>query len=294
MTIKKTVLSIMIFLVFAIGKSHAQYLDFGHDSLTREYLFYSPPNLPENAPLVIVMHGYSGNAMMAFKGCKMNAVADEHGFAVCYPQGTKDSKGHGFWNVGYDFHKGVTIDDVGFIVQLVKHLQKEHHLSPENTFAAGISNGGEMCYLLACEAPDMFAAVAPVAGMMLQKIFDNCSPTRPIPIFEIHGTKDKLTPFEGDIHGHDGWGAYPSIPFTIDYWVKLNKCTAFKKEKLADINTEDGSHVLSEKYLNGIHGNQVWLYKIINGGHDWPGTTGNRDIEASREIWAFFSQFIKK
>jgi polyhydroxybutyrate depolymerase len=291
---RTTTLSIVIFLFYATGYSYAQFLNFDHGSLTRQYLYHSPPNLAENAPLVVVMHGFTGNAMGVLKVSKMNAVADAHGFAVCYPQGTKDLKGKTFWNVGYDFHKGVTIDDVGFIVQLVKHLQKEHNLSPKNTFATGMSNGGEMCYLLACEASDIFTAVAPVAGMMLQNIFDNCSPTRPIPIFEIHGTKDKVNRFTGDIHGHDGWGAYPDIPFTIDYWAKRNKCTVAKTQILPDINTKDGSHVISEKHLNGIHGNQVWLYKIINGGHDWPGDSGNQDIETSREIWSFFSQFITK
>jgi polyhydroxybutyrate depolymerase len=284
----------MIFLFCAIGESNAQFLNFEHGSLTRQYLYHSPPKLPENAPLVVVMHGYTSNAMAALKESQMNAMADEHGFAVCYPQGTIDSRGKTFWNVGYDFHKGVTIDDVGFIVQLVKHLQKEHNLSPKNTFATGMSNGGEMCYLLACEASDTFKAVAPVAGMMLQKIFDTCNPTKPIPIFEIHGTKDEINRFTGDIYGNDGWGAYPDIPFTIDYWAKLNKCTVTQTEILPDINTNDGSYVISEKHLNGIHGNQVWLYKIINGGHDWPGKSGNQDIETGREIWSFFSQFITK
>ena len=31
--------------------------------------------------------------------------------------------------------------------------------------------------------------------------------------------------------------------------------------------------------------------KVINGGHQWPGTFGNMDIDASNETWRFVSKF---
>ena len=290
----KDTLLLLVLLPFlcAIAAPEPPYQNFEHDGMTRQYLYYAPENLPENAPLVIVMHGFTSNAMASWQGSGMNAVADEHGFAVCYPQGSTDAKGNTFWNVGYDFHQGVTVDDVGFLTSLVKYLQQEHHLSPENTFATGHSNGGEMCYLLACEASDVFRAVAPVSGMMLKKIFDTCSPARPIPLFEIHGTADGINRYGGDITGADGWGAYPDIPYTIDYWVKQDQCTVTQIDTLPDIVSSDSSFVISEKHLNGLNGCQVWLYKIINGGHEWPGESGNQDINTAREIWSFFAQFI--
>jgi len=281
-------------LLFAIGDLKAQFQNFKHNGKTRQYIYYSPSNLQAKAPLVFVLHGYTDNALSFQDHSAMNAIADEYGFAVCYPQGTIDFRGNRFWNVGYDFHKGVTIDDVDFLVQLAQCLQNEHSLSPQNTFATGMSNGGEMCYLLACEASNIFKAVAPVAGMMLQKIFNNCNSKRPIPIFEIHGTSDEINRFEGDINSNDGWGAYPDIPFTINYWIEINGCISTQIDTLPNISTIDSSIVISEKYINGINGNQVWLYKIINGGHDWPGSSGNKDINAGREIWLFFTEFITK
>ena len=44
-------------------------------------------------------------------------------------------------------------------------------------------------------------------------------------------------------------------------------------------------------YTGGIGGNEVWLYKVINGGHDWPGASGNMDINSSQEIIDFFYRF---
>jgi hypothetical protein len=42
-----------------------------------------------------------------------------------------------------------------------------------------------------------------------------------VPILEIHGTNDNVTYYDGDPNNNDGWGAYPSIPETIDFFVNL-------------------------------------------------------------------------
>jgi polyhydroxybutyrate depolymerase len=155
-----------------------------------------------------------------------------------------------------------------------------------------MSNGGEMCYMLACQANDTFKAVAPVAGMILQDILDECQDSNPIPIFEIHGSEDNITPISGDPNNNDGWGAYPSIPFTINYFSEKNECSTLQTETLPDIDLSDGSYVVSEKHLNGINNNEVWYYEIIGGGHDWPGAWGNMDINAGEEAWLFFQKYI--
>jgi polyhydroxybutyrate depolymerase len=281
------------FIVFVTGTLEAQYHEFIHDDLTRQYIYYSPSNIQVNAPLVFVLHGYTSDALTIQKYAGMNDIADKYGFSVCYPRGTVDHRGNRFWNVGYDFHPGVTTDDVGFLVELARHLQYEYRHSPQNTFVTGMSNGGEMCYLLACQASATFKAAAPVAGMMLQTFFENCDTANAIPIFEIHGTSDEVNRFNGDIEGKDGWGAYPDIPSTINYWIESNRCTSTQIDTLPNINTYDSSFVVREKHLNGINGNQVWFYKVINGKHDWPGSSGNMDIESSHEIWMFFDKFIK-
>ena len=141
-----------------------QTFNFLHNGLNREYIYYAPVNIQPDAPLVFVAHGFTGSAQGIMNYCGMNTVADQNGFAVCYPQGTSDSWGDNFWNVGYDFHSGVTVDDVGFIVSLASYLQSTYQLSTVNTFFTGMSNGGELCYLLACEVPNVFRAFAPVAG----------------------------------------------------------------------------------------------------------------------------------
>ena len=67
-------------------------------------------------------------------------------------RGTMDASNNRFWNVGYDFTSNSTVDDVGFITSLATYLQTTYNLSTVNTFFTGMSNGGELAYLLACQA----------------------------------------------------------------------------------------------------------------------------------------------
>jgi polyhydroxybutyrate depolymerase len=289
---KYKLLVLVSFMILFSFISQAQYSSFEHDGISRQYIYYEPTELNEQMPLVFVMHGFTGDAGNIRNYSAMNQFADQYGFAVCYPRGTIDSSGDRFWNVGYAFHQNETVDDVGFLTALAVYLQETHELNPDYTFATGMSNGGEMCYMLACQAYNTFKAVAPVAGMILQDILDECDGSSPIPLFEIHGSQDSVTPLAGDPNNNDGWGAYPSIPFTIDYFAEKNECTTVDTETLPDTDPSDGSFVVSEKHLNGINNNEVWYYEVVGGGHDWPGAWGNMDIDAGEEAWLFFQNYI--
>lgn len=289
-------MSIFLSLVFVCCNEDKQDSDipmgkFEHNGLTREYIFYASDNIPENAPLVVVLHGFTSNARKIMNYSEMNTMAKENNFAVVYPQGSKDADSNTFWNVGYDFHSGINTDDVDYIVELVRYLQDKFTLSVRNTFLTGMSNGGEMCYLVACKRPEVFKALAPVAGTMLQSFFNDSNSIYPIPVFAVVGTNDDITNYNGDINNLDGWGAYQSIPFIINYWAEAINYTSVLTDSLPDINKKDSSYVVSEKYLNNQTGNEVLFYKVINGGHDWPGAWGNMDINTSKKIWSFFEKY---
>ena len=134
-----------------------------NQGLEREYYLYRPEGLKAGAPLVIVLHGYGGSALKGKKA--MMDVADKNGFAVCYPQGIKDPKGKPGWNVRYPSQEGMKTDDVKFLIALSKELQKRFDLSPKNTFLTGMSNGGDIIYLIAMRAPKAFKAMASIAGL---------------------------------------------------------------------------------------------------------------------------------
>ena len=267
----------------------------------REYLLHIPKNIQPYAPLVFVLHGL-GSTNSFIKGfSQMDNVADKNGFVVCYPQGTRTSentaftkKGTSFWNVGYDIHENETVDDLSFIKSLAIFLQKEYDLDPEKTFVTGMSNGGDMSYLLGCEASNIFKAIAPITGCMMLWIYESCIKNDPVPVFHVHGTKDSVTYYNGDVENKYKWGAYVSVESSIKFWTDRNQCTVSSLDTLLDIDKTDGSYIIREKHLDGINKNEVWFYKIINGGHEWPMYRakhfGNRDINTSEEIWNFFSE----
>ena len=253
------------------------------DGLERTYRLYLPEGVPDDAPLVFVLHGYGGNFNLDRYG--MNEAADRHGFAVCYPQGVKDGRGKTCWNVGYPFQADMTVDDVSFLCELAGLLQDKYGLSRKNTFCTGMSNGGEMCYLLAYSRPDVFAAVAPVSGLTLEWMYRDCDTPAPIPLFEIHGTEDRTSAWEGDLENKGGWGAYLPVEIAVGYWVAANRCVREQTDTLALRRHP----VVAHRVVGGTGGNEVWLYEVVDGGHSW----AEKDMDTSEEIWRFFGRFVK-
>jgi polyhydroxybutyrate depolymerase len=260
-----------------------------HNGISRDYILYIPENLPTNAPLVVVSHGYTSSAktMMSYSG--MNKVADEEKFLVVYPQGTKDQRGNNFFNVGYEFHASSKVDDLGFIKALVTKLTDDYQVNPNHIFATGMSNGGDLSYFLACYASDMFQAVAPIAGTMMQTTIETCKPQKGMPIFAVHGKADEVTYFDGDMANRDKWGPYPGIPAVIEHWVDVNAVEISKQVDLDNITnfTESNEALSFDRYVSETSDHEVWLY-IHSGGHDW----SLKELDTSSEIWNFFTRYI--
>lgn len=257
-----------------------------HKGVEYTYNIYLPNDLPADAPLVIFFHGY-GSTNIHKRDLGLNAAADKHGFAVCYPQGPTDNRGHSCWAVGYSFHTdaGWERDDIGFTKRLVRHLQREYGLSRHNVFATGHSNGGEMSYLLAYEAPDVFAAVAPISGLTMEWMYRQLTPKCAVPLLEIHGTADTVSKWEGDPDNNDGWGEYIAVPRAVALWAAVNRCTHELTEELPTVR----NRVIAHRYVEGTNGNEVWLYEIVGGSHAWP----DGDLNTAEEIWKFFSKYLK-
>ena len=279
---KKLLLILLYFPMIGFGQ---QTFNFVHNGLNREYIYYAPTNLQIDAPLVFVAHGYTGSAQGIMNYCGMNTIADQNGFAVCYPQGTSDSWGN-FWNVGYDFHDGFTVDDIGFLESLASYLQSTYQLSTSNTFFTGMSNGGEMCYLLAFDGSNIFKAFAPVAGTVFPNgLINNLfTPNVSVPFFVTHGDNDDVTLIQGDPFDQF-WGAYLSVDTLVDFWVNENSLTDLVIDTFPNINNNN-KITISHKYSSNVVDNEVWLY-THQSGHNW-GDDGDMVIE--QEIWDFFNK----
>ncbi len=283
----KIIINIIIIFVLAGEGFSQKTFSFQFDNKDREYILYLPVNLKNDAPLVFVFHGYSGNAKGTMKSFGMNKLADKHGFAVCYPQGLIDHDGNHFWQVGYKFHKNINVNDVDFICALAESLQQKYKLSKNNTFITGFSNGGDLCNLLLCQTSGIFRAAAPIISCIMKETYDSCTNSKPVPVFLLNGTKDNITYWNGDMNDSQGYGAYLSTEKMLSFRIKQNNATLFSCDTIVNPEKSDTTSVIIQKYINSNSKNQVWMYKVVNGGHGYPDY-----INLSQEIWNFFNHFI--
>jgi len=84
----------------------------------------------------------------------------------------------------------------------------------------------------------------------------------------------------------------------LNFWIKANQCSSeFVTSNLEDKDPIDGSTVQHITFQNCKSNSTVELYKIVDGGHRWPGTeapNSNKDILAEQEIWNFFHKYKLK
>ena len=264
---------------------------FNHNGLNRMYTLYKPDNLKEKAPLVFILHGYTSNSTNIMNYSAMNSIADQHGFMVCYPQGTRNLyTGQTHWNA--NLKEMSSVEDSSFLNDLAKKLQAEYNLSDKNTFVGGMSNGGFMSYTLGCERSDTFKAIASITGTMSGYDWRNCNPGK-VPVLQISGTNDMVVPMDGSMSSAGGWGGAPHIEKIMTYWSNINECNKTKSENVLNADNTDNSYVKLDKKTDCYSNHEVWLYTVYGGGHTWPGAWGNMDISASEEIWKFFSKYIE-
>jgi polyhydroxybutyrate depolymerase len=252
---------------------------------TRRYLLYIPesydPSVP--TPLVITLHGFAQWPANQAAVSRWNKLADEYGFIVVYPAGTRFPMR---WHTG---DGSEATKDVTFISDLVDKLSAEYNIDPARIYANGISNGGGMSFLLSCKLSERIAAFGSVAGAY-NTPWDACNPSRPVPAIIFHGTADPIVPYQGGPSGPSGF-TFPSIPDWVATLAARNGCDAAPQDLPAS------GDVSGVQYTNCA--GDVDFYTIAGGGHSWPGggylpkfIVGNtsHDIDASRTMWDFFQQ----
>ena len=235
------------------------------------------PNVPTT--LVINFHGLLSNANQQAWFSQMNEHAEAAGIIVAYPQGVGSS-----WNAGSCCGSAANqeVDDVAFVRELVEHLSTVLCVSPKRVFATGMSNGGFMSHRLACEASDVFAAIAPVAGVL--GVDTATCGARAVPVMHFHGTADLLVPYEGG-----GVTGSPSVDETIDFWVGHNACATGP-----EVTFQQGD-TTCETWTDCTDGANVTRCRVEMGGHCWPGNAiclsgaSTAEIHASAAALDFFA-----
>lgn len=259
-----------------------------HDGRDRTFWLDVPSTLPDATPVVLLLHGYSDSGTAIREDSGFAVLAEREGFLLLTPDGTKDDRGLRFLDVGYDLHRH-RVDDAGLLRALAARMVTDLGADPDAVFATGMSNGGDMSYLLACEDEPFVAAIGPVAGAMFGTHAPSCAPNRRVSVMELHGTDDDVTWWDGDPENEGGWGPYWGVEAGIEHWVAHNALELTEAVDLPDLDPYDGQTVRLFRAWTAVDRTEVRLYTIFGGGHTWPGTYGTQDLDATEEIWAFFA-----
>ncbi len=286
------IISLLLIAVIYLSlqfKTNGQIISGGR---VRKYLIYVPDSYdPDNpTPLVISIHGFVQWPAHQQSMTGWNELADENGFLAVYPRGT------GFplrWNTrSVTDVSGPEVDDLGFFSDLLDHLGDSYNIDPDRIYVNGMSNGGGMSDLLACELSDRIAAIGGVAGAYHYPRED-CDPGRPVPVIAFHGLEDQVVPYMGGVSSRDERYTFPPIEDWATSWAANNACTS----TLTEVKVTE--HIMRLDYLDCEENAQVVFYRVEDGGHTWPGGEKlpvwiagytNQEINASALMWEFFAE----
>jgi poly(hydroxyalkanoate) depolymerase family esterase len=248
-----------------------------------------------NRPLVVMLHGCSQTASDFATGTGMNALADELGCLVLYPQQSQRANLARCWNWHRPKNQARGEGEPALIVALTRHVIALAAGNPKRVFIAGISAGGSAAAIIGAAYPDLFTAVGVHSGVALGTIRTLPSALaamrgegrarstgrapRPLPTIIFHGDEDRVVhPSNAAAFLNTLERSQPGPLISRTYYGKSGKGRDFTRK----LYRSSGGNILLEDWT--IHGS----------GHEWSGGsafasyTDPRGPDASREMMRFF------
>jgi polyhydroxybutyrate depolymerase len=257
--------------------------------LDRTYLRYVPATYEagEPAPVVFEFHGHGSSAARQIAYGDFRPLSDRHGFVLVVPDGQGTPRHFTLLGAA-----GAEADDVEFAKALLDRIEADLCIDPRRVYATGMSNGGALSSVLACRAPDRFAAVAPVAAFFFVPGCASATTSRPAPLLAIMGDSDPVVPYAGGRVNCCGNPNIPAAEATVASFAEQSHCA----EPPVDDHPKP---TIRHRHWTGCSAdNAVELYTVEGGGHTWPGSsfkvdrlgaTSDQHV-ATDTIWAFFEQ----
>jgi predicted esterase len=149
----------------------------------RDTLLYVPAAVKEPAPLVLYLHGATGNEQQGIR--RLRALADEFGFLLLSPASQEDT-----WDAilsGYG-------PDVRLIDQALTKVFAQCRVDERKIAICGFSDGASYALGLGLSNGDLFQKVAAFSPGFIPSGVQRTGAPR---IFISHGTRDEILPIEG-------------------------------------------------------------------------------------------------
>lgn len=169
------------------GDIHLAYRSAVDQSL-QPYRLYVPAGYRSDRkwPLAVALHGWGGDENTLFEGRRngeIKRVAEAHGYLVVCPKGRGPTS----------FYLGAAEQDV---LEVIASVRRDYAIDDERIFLLGHSMGGHGAWAIAASHPEMFAAIAPIAGIGSPLVTGRLKRLAGIPWLVTHGTADQVVPIE--------------------------------------------------------------------------------------------------
>ncbi len=192
--------------------------------------------VPEDAagplPAVMFLHGAGGAGTGAVNPNGMGQSLNARGYVAIGPNGL-DREGR--FGTGWSFHpeRPKMRDEIAFLEQVADDASARFGVDRDSIMLAGFSIGGSMASYVACDAPDTFAAYAPVAGSFWRPHPEACA--GPVHLLHTHGWRDKTVPLEGRPLGN-GTIYQGDVWYAMQVWRETNSCDGLRADSFDTID----------------------------------------------------------
>ncbi len=262
------------------------------------YKLYTPHgSTRRRLPLVVMLHGCKQTASDFAAGTDMNALANELGFLVLYPEQAASANLARCWNWHRTVNQRRGMGEPALIAGLTRHVVTLCKANAARVYIAGISAGGAAAAIVGAAYPDLFVAIGVHSGIAHGNISTLVqahsamkngvnaesdvlrSKTAPLPTIVFHGDQD------GTVHPANATGFVSRLQRSSDIPLDVREVTG---------RSDGGRNFTRSVYRNGDGKVLLESWMIHGSGHAWSGgkVTGSytdpAGPDASREIARFF------
>ncbi|AZO54764.1 MULTISPECIES: PHB depolymerase family esterase [unclassified Mesorhizobium] len=139
--------------------------NFGSNPGALQARYYRPADLPDGAPLVVVLHGCTQNAAGYDYHSGWSQLAEETGFALLYPEQQRANNPNLCFNWFLPADTARNRGEVLSIRQMIETMVVSHRLDRQQVFVTGLSAGGAMAAAMLANYPEVFAGGGIIAGL---------------------------------------------------------------------------------------------------------------------------------
>lgn len=175
---------------------------------------------------ILFLHGAGGQGTGILR---MGGAILARGYAVIGPNGL--TRPNARFGPGWSFHpdRPKQRDEQAFLRAVIADAAETHDIDPDRILLGGFSIGGSMASYLACDAPDLARAYAPVGGSFWRPHPDPSACKGPVNLLHTHGWRDKTVPLEGRPLG--GGRIYQGDVFqAMQIWRETNGCKGMRAD----------------------------------------------------------------